>query len=57
MAIATITKEKKFEQNLRKVLLRNRREARPVDEKTGIRLQCNCKNGNCGDARCIRGLV
>ncbi|MCB1140176.1 MAG: hypothetical protein KDK23_15555 [Leptospiraceae bacterium] len=57
MAVATVLKEKKSEQNLRKVLLRNRRDARPVDEKTGIRFNCNCKNGNCGDPRCIRGLV
>ena len=57
MAVATIIKEKRTEENLRKVLLRNRRDLHPVDERTGIRFDCNCKNGNCGNPRCIRGLV
>ncbi len=57
MAVATLIKEKKTEENLRKVLLRNRRDAHPVDEKTGIRFDCNCRHGSCGDPRCIRGLV
>ncbi|MCB1167958.1 MAG: hypothetical protein KDK37_16875 [Leptospiraceae bacterium] len=57
MATATVTQEKAEEVSLRKVLLRLRRENHSVDEKTGIRYQCDCRSGECNDRRCIRGLV